>query len=226
MNRRTIPIVLFLVAVFAVSAVGAATSSAAMVLPLWSGAATEASGEGGSNSLKVAGGAAIVCTSFVIDEFIIETSRHLGPGALRFGGCKQGGEPCFSLGGAGEVILMTAIWHLVLRTVGGVDTHFLLWLVKLLHVECPMAVVRLFLITGDVSLIIARAGKSTTTFNFTGKTVNGEGKIQEYSEFENEAGTGIKTKLEVEQEGGKAKEAFAESLDNTLKFPSATSIED
>jgi hypothetical protein len=230
MNRRVTALTACLIAAFAVTAVIAATSSASMTLPKFSGTDTEFTGEANTGVLIVEGGAKINCEAAGGETGgTVESNRHLGTGTIKFSKCTEGikGEPCFSLGGVESTpnITVTGSWHLVLRTFGSTDFHYFLFLFGQIHIECPKAAVKLFLVSGDVDGLIAQAPGSTTRFNFTVKTVNAEGKVQEYSEFENEAGTGIKTSIEVSQEGGKAKKGFEESTLNTLIFPLATSIE-
>jgi hypothetical protein len=223
MNRRVTLLSAALTVALTASAIGAAISIAAMALPVFSGTATEGKGESGEGSIKIEGGATIKCASGTDAATFESGSRHLGFIDIHLILCAQGGEPCFSLGDSSGIILVTATWHLVLNA-RPVDFHYFTYLVRLLHIECPKAAIKLLLGEGDLAAIIAGLpeGKS---FNLTFKTVSGEGKAQEYSEFENEAGTGIKTKFEFQQEGGKAKNAFVEGLHNTLKFESTTSIE-
>jgi hypothetical protein len=227
MTRKVTVLATCLVAAFAISAVIAAVSSASMTLPVFSGTAAEATGSSAAGTLSVEGSAAIKCSSSGSDKLTFESgSRHLGPGSITFSGCKEGGEPCFSLGGSGETITTTGTWHLVLRTVSSVDSHLFLFLVSEIHIECPKGAIKLFLISGDVAGLVSQKTGSTTAFGLTVKTVSGEGKVQEYSEFENEAGTGVKTELGVKEEGGaKAKKGFEESAENVLTFTGTTSIE-
>jgi hypothetical protein len=229
MTRKVTVLATCIVAAFAISAVIAAISSASMVLPVFSGTATEASGTSGAGALSVEGGATIKCASSGGDTLVFESgSRHLGSGSIKFGTCTEAGEKCFSLGGteASEEIVTTGTWHLTLRTVSGTDSHLFLFLVSAIHIECPKAAVKLFLISGDVAGLISQKTGSTTAFGLTVATVGGSGKVQEYSEFENEAGTGVKTALAVGQEGSsKTKAGFEESKENVLTFTGTTAIE-
>jgi hypothetical protein len=227
MNRRVTVLVACLTAAIAASAAIAAISTAAMVLPVFSGTDTTFTGEANAGSLSVAGGAKVLCAKAgSTSTGTVEASRNLGTGTIIFEGCSEGGEKCASLGLAESTakIEVTGTWHLVLLT-KPTDVRYFLFLFNNVHFECPKATVKLFLATGDVDGLIAQAVGLPDVFNFTVKTVGGEGKVQEYSEFENNAGTGIKTKIEVSQEGGKAKEGFEESTLNTLIFPLVTSIE-
>jgi hypothetical protein len=228
MNHKVNVLVTCLAAAFATSAMIAATSTAAMVLPVFSGTDTTFKADGNAGTFSVAGGAKLACSKIgSTSTGTVEASRNLGTGTIIFEGCSEGGEKCASLGLAESTakIEVTGTWHLVLRTFGSTDNHYFLFLFNNVHFECPKATVKLFLLTGDVDGLIAQAVGVPDVFNFTVKTVNGAGTVQEYSEFENEAGTGIKTKIELSQEGGKAKEAFEESTLNTLIFELTTSIE-
>jgi hypothetical protein len=228
MSQKPTLLAACLITALTVTAAITATSSASMALPKFTGTDETFTLEGNAGSLTTEGGAKTSCTGFGAgSEGTVETNRHLGNGKIALKTCAEGGEPCFSLGGVESTpnINVTGSWHLVLRTFGSTDFRYFLFLFGQVHIECPKAAVKLFLISGNFAGLIAQAPGSTTTFNFTVKTVNGEDKVQEYSEFENEAGTGIKTKIEVSQEGGKAKKAFEESTLNTLIFPLATKIE-
>jgi hypothetical protein len=225
MKRKTTVILACLMAAFAVSAAGAAISSATMVLPVFSGEAEEATGSGSATTLHVEGGASIKCEKISSFKLTFEaSSRHLGSISAPFISCAEGGETCSGLGSSDGTIETTGTWHLVLRTVGGVDSHLMLFLIGKIHIECPKGAVKLFLVSGDVAGVISQKTGSSTEFVETMKTVNEEGKAQEFSEFENEAGTGVKTKLEIEQEGGKAKTATLVNI-NIFIFPRKTSIE-
>jgi hypothetical protein len=196
-----------------------------MVLPVFSGSDTKATGSSSSGSLRIEGGAKIECSSSAEDSLEVEANRHLGRGAINFAGCVQGGEKCRSLGGTLGTIATTGIWHLVLILIFGKDVRLFLFLLTTLHIECPTSAVKLLLVTGNVAGQIVQKAGSTTLFEISVGTVGGEGKAQNFSEYENEAGTGIKTTLEVQQEGGKAKKAFEESTGNDLDFELTTSIE-
>jgi hypothetical protein len=226
MTRRSKILVSFFVAAFVASAVAAAIASANMVLPVFSGTAAKVTGTSGEAALSVEGGAKLKCGSGGSTELGFESgSRHLGPFIdWMLTTCTQGGEPCFTLGDLSGVFLYTGTWHLVLRAIP-FDIYLFLFLFKLIHVECPNAPVKLFLVSGSSAGEILPKPGSTTRFEYTVQTVRREGKLQEFSEFENEAGTGVKTAIEVEEEGGKAKKALDESPENTLTFESATSIE-
>ena len=231
MNRKLTVLATCLIAALTTTAIIAAISSAAMTLPTFSGAEVEFKGEGNEGTLTVQGGASIVCASAGTGTTgAVESPRHLGRGTIAFNNCTEGekGEKCFSLGGteAANNITVTGTWHLTLRTRSSVDQHFFLVLFNNIHIECPKAPVKLFLINGDVQGLITQAPGSTTAFNFTVKSTVPKSSIQEYSEFENEAGTGIKTEIVVSQEGSaKTKSGFEESTLNTIKFAGTTSIE-
>jgi hypothetical protein len=210
-------------AAFAVTAAVAAISSAAMVLPVFSGTDKAATGSSSAVLLRIEGGATFKCSSSASNSLEVESNRHLGPGAINFAGCTQGGEQCRSLGGTLGTISATGTWHLVLN--GSTDIHLFLFLFTPVHIECPNATVKLLLVTGKVAGKIVQKAGTKELFEISIGTVGNEGKVQNFSEYENEAGTGIKTTLEVQQEGGKNKKAFEESANNELNFELTTSIE-
>jgi hypothetical protein len=225
MTRRVTVLVSCLVAAFAVSAVVAAISSATMVLPVFSGTATSGTGSSTTAKLTVKGGASVTCTASSDSLTFNSGSRDLGPGSLSFTTCSQGGEECHSLGGSGNSISVTGEWHLVLFVKGGVDGHYFLFLLPSfgVHLECPAAAVKLLLVTGDVLGSITQKSGSTTEFTVK---VSSTATAQEFSEFENEAGTAVKAKLETVQEGtGAAKESLENAEAGVLKFSTATAIE-
>jgi hypothetical protein len=226
MNRKVISLSMTLAAALASAAMSASPSLASMTLPVFSGSVSEAKDASGAGALHVEGGATIKCTSGGEGGVAFESgSRHLGSVTVASSGCTEGGEPCFSLGASGETISTTGTWHLALMTRSSTDSHLFLFLLKQIHIECPKAAVKLFLVSGDVAGLITEKSGSKTTFEISIATKNAEGKVQEYSEFENEAGTGVKTSLEVIQEGGKAKRGFQELTCSELIFSGETSIE-
>jgi hypothetical protein len=227
MTRKIRVLVACLSAAFAVTAVISSISSAAMTLPAFSGSDKAATGSSSSGLLRIEGGAALKCEKSAANSLEVESNRNLGPGAINFAGCTEGGEECRSLGGTLGTVATTGSWHLVLNgKTEATDIHLFLFLLTLLHIECPKGTVKLFLILGNIAGLIKQKAGSNLEFEISVGTVAGEGKVQNFSEYENDAGTGIKTTLEVIQEGtGKAKKAFEESSANVLKFELATSIE-
>jgi hypothetical protein len=228
MTRKIRVLVACLIAALAATAAISAIASAEMVLPVFSGTDTSATGSSGSGKLSIEGGASISCKESGSDKLTFETGkRNLGPGTIIFKSCTEGGTTeCHSLGLTGNTIETTGSWHLVLNGgTGATDIHLFLFLLNLLHIECPGGAIKLFLVLGDVAGKIVQKAGSTTQFELSVGTVNGEGKVQNFSEFENDAGAGIKTTLETSEEGGKAKKSFEESSSNTLTFELITSIE-
>ena len=226
MTRKIRVLVACLIAALAATAAISAIASAEMILPEFSGNDTSATGSSSSGVLTISGGASIRCASSGSDKLTFETGkRNLGPGTIIFSTCTQGGEECHSLGATGGTIETTGSWHLVLNGgTGATDIHLFLFLLNLLHIECPKGAIKLLLVLGDVAGKIETSGPEL--FALSVGTLNGAGKVQNFSEFENDAGTGIKTTLETIQEGtGKAKRTFlgVESFD--VHFELTTSIE-
>jgi hypothetical protein len=225
MTRRVTILASCLIAAFAVSDAIATLSSGAMVLPGFSGTDTSFTGSSGTAKLTIKGGASVTCTSTSQSLTFNNGNRHLGPAKLEFKGCTQGGENCRSLGlVAGNTITYTGEWHLVLFVRGGVDAHYYLFLTPSfgIHYECPNAAVRLLTRIGDIEGVIVQPLGSTTLFSVKESSTS---TAQEFSEFENEAGTALKAKLETSQEGGADKETFENIENDVLSFELATSIE-
>jgi hypothetical protein len=228
MTRKIRVLVACLIAALAATAAISAIASAEMVLPVFSGTDASATGSSGEGTLRIAGAASIKCTSSGSDKLTFETGkRNLGPGTIIFSGCTEGGEECRSLGGTLGTIETTGSWHLVLNGGSGAgDIHLFLFLLTLLHIECPKGVVKLFLVLGNVAGKIVQKAGTKELFELSVGTVNNEGKVQNFSEYENDAGTGIKTTLETIEEGtGKPKTSAEESFANDLNFELTTSIE-
>jgi hypothetical protein len=224
MTRTVTILALCLIAAIAAAAAIAATSSAAMVLPVFSGTSANPTGSSSITRLSIKGGVSVSCEA---DSYSLAftSSRHLGDATLTFTTCGQGGEECHNLGNTENVIQITGEWHLVLFVKGGVDGHYFLFLIPSfgVHIECPAAAVKLLVVTGSVLGSITQKTGSTTEFSVK---VSSTATAQEFSEFENEAGTAVKAKLETVQEGvGAAKESFANVEGGVLKFGSATAIE-
>jgi hypothetical protein len=215
-----------IVAIAAISLISA-VASAEMVLPVFSGTDTSFTGSSGALIFTIAGGASFRCTSSGSDKLTFEMGkRNLGPGTIICSGGTEGGEECRSLGGTLGTIEVTGSWHLVLNGGSGAgDIHLFLFLLTLLHIECPKSAVKLLLVLGNFAGKIVQNAGSTTLFTISVGTLNGAGAIQNFSEFENDAGTGIKTTLETIQEGGKAKKTVLEISSFDLNFELTTSIE-
>ena len=224
MTRKLTALVSCLAVVFVVSAIVSAMSSASMALPTFSGTQETAEGTSARLLIFIQGAQVYVCTAgtYTISG---QVNRNLGTIDLDDKSCTQGGEPCNSLGDASGVILITGTWHLVLRTFI-IDTHFFLILLNELHIECGKSAIKLILLTGNWQGSIAQKTGSKTAFGVTVRSVGGAGKVQEFSEFENDAGTGVKTAISASEEGSsKAKSAVEESEENVLTFPGETGIE-
>jgi hypothetical protein len=226
MNRKVTGFLLCLVAVFAVSAVVAALASATtMELPKFTGTATTFKGSSGAGSLEVEGGAKIACTADSATG-TVAASRNEGTGSITFTGCNEssasGAPSCRSLGGTLGTISSTGTWNLVLRTISGTDHHYFDFVLPSqgLHIECPLAAVELFIITGSALGSLTQAGAD----DFTIKVLSVSGK-QEISEYENNSGTLVKDSLSVTEEGGTKAKNGAESDEGLLEFASATTIE-
>jgi hypothetical protein len=226
MNRKVTGFLSCLVAAFAVSAVVAALASATtMELPKFTGSATTFTGLSGAGVLEVEGGANMACTAGSATG-TVAASRNEGTGSSTGTGCKQGsspnGNPCRSLGGTLGTISSTGTWNLVLRLLAGSDHHLFDFVLPTqgLHVECPLAAVELFTVTGSVLGSLTSAGTS----DFTIKVLSVSGK-QEISEYENNSGTLVKDTLSVTEEGGTKAKVAAATGAGLLEFSSATSIE-
>jgi hypothetical protein len=190
MNRKVVGLLACLAAALAVSAVVAALASATtMELPKFTGTQTTFTGTSGAGSLEVEGGAKIACTADSATG-TVATSRNEGTGSITFTGCKESsskeGNPCRSLGGTLGTITSTGTWNLVLRTISSTDHHYFLFNLPSqgLHIECPLAAVELFLVTGSALGSIAQKG--TASFELKVLAVSGK---QELSEYENNSGT-------------------------------------
>jgi hypothetical protein len=194
-----------------------------MTLPEFSGtAATEGKLAGGKGVVTIEGGASIKCES-ITGKFTFESgSRRSGPVTLDINECTEGGEQCRSLGDVLGVTLITGTWHLVLMTRASVDGHYVLVSLNELHIECPGGAIKLILVTGSILGSTAAEAGSETEF---GLTVKDNRKAQEFTEYENDAGTAVKASLAASQEGGKSKAAFEESEDNLLTFNGSTKID-
>jgi hypothetical protein len=225
MTRRMMALPTGLIALLAMFAVISSVASAAMELPVFSGNDAGATGSYGKLKFVTRGGAAVACKKGTSSMSFNGGSRGLGPISFTFEECSQALEPCRNLAGTAGTISMTGEWHLVLMIKAGNDSHYFLVLLPSfgLHIECPAAPVRLLLVLGSVLGPIVRMGNEM--FNLTVKDGVEEDGPQEFSEYENEAGTAVKAGLEDSQEGGADKEAFENITSGTLTFPLATAIE-
>jgi hypothetical protein len=207
------------------SVVLSAVASAAMTLPKFNGAAIIAGGVGDEAKLTVKGGAVLECKDSSGEYTVTEPSRNEGGFHLHFSECTQEGEECHSLGDEDGLILTTGEWHLVLMVKNAVDGHYFQWVLPTagLHIECPDAVVKLLLVKGSVLAKIEQKAGTNDEFVLT---LLSTATAQEFSEYENDAGTGVKVKLEATQENGLvAKPAFMNSDENDLIFLKPTAIE-
>jgi hypothetical protein len=226
MTRKVAILAACLITALTATAALAATSNAAMTLPTFSGTATEGKGDDGASKFSVKGGASLIDTSGSGSGTFNSGSRNLGPGSVTLLGLTQGGEPCHELGLAASstTVAFTGEWHLVLFVKGGVDDHYALFLLPSfgVHVECPAAAVKLLTVFGSILGLISQKTGSTRQFSVK---VLAPGGVQEFSEYENDAGTAVKTKLETSQENGARKESFENIEAGLVEFPTATSIE-
>jgi hypothetical protein len=221
MTRKAMTLAAF-VTVFAISVTISALASASMTLPSFSGtAATEGKISAGKTVLSLPG-EMFSCESASGATTFEGASRRSGPFSLDIIGCKQSGEECRSLGDALGTFLITGTWHLVLFVKSSLDGHYLLLSPRELHTECPHTFVKLVLFAGSVLGSTATHAGSTTEF---GLTIRAPGGGQEFTEYENEAGTAVTATLLSSPEGGKFKAAGLETEDMLLKFNGATGIE-
>jgi hypothetical protein len=227
MTRKVAILAACLITALTATAALAAITNAAMTLPTFSGTATSGTGDSGAGKFSIKGGASLTGTSGSGSFTFNSGSRNLGPGTATSLGVLQAAEfPCHELGlvATSTTITATGEWHLVLFVKGGVDDHYALFLLPSfgLHIECPGAPVKLFTVFGSVLGLISQKTGSTTQFSVK---VLAPGGVQEFSEYENDAGTAVKAKLETSQENGALK-ASTENVEAGLsEFPSATSIE-
>jgi hypothetical protein len=228
MTRKVAILAACLITALTATAALAATTNAAMTLPTFNGTATSATGDGGAGQFSVKGGASLKGTSTSGSFTFNSGSRNLGPGSLTFEGVTQGGESCHELGleVTSLTVKFTGEWHLVLFVKGGVDDHYFLFLLPSfgVHVECPNAAVKLLTVFGSVLGLISQKTGSTTQFSLK-VLAPGTPPVQEFSEYENDAGTAVKAKLETSQENGARKESTENVVESLIEFPTATAIE-
>jgi hypothetical protein len=226
MTRKVAILAACLITALTATAALAATTNAAMTLPTFNGTATKGTGDGTNGKFAVKGGASLVSTSTSGSFTFNSGSRNLGPGTLTFLKVLQGGEPCHDLNLVAELetVLFTGEWHLVLFVKGGVDDHYFLFLLPSfgVHIECPNAAVKLLTVFGSVLGLISQKTGSTTQFSLK---VLAPGSVQEFSEYENDAGTAVKAKLETSQENGALKPSTENVEGGLIEFESATAIE-
>ena len=199
------------------------SAAAPMQLPGFLGALSAGVSTSLAGKLSVSGGASISCKSDT-DQFLFggnNTVTNLGYFTIDFKGCTQGGEECFTLGDTGGVTLVAGEWHLVLELLPTKHVWLILFLLNLpttgVHVECPHSTVHETLITGDVlgETMPQENGTSTVLYEVL---VHATSTAQEYTSYENNAGTLLATSLRVAQEGGATKAGWEEAGEDTLRF--------
>jgi hypothetical protein len=225
MSRRVSVLTWCVVIVAAISALVSVGAFAAMVLPVFSGTTTRFIGEGNVALFTLEGGRRHECTRSSDDFSFATGSRNGGPGLIDLEECEFEDELCRSLGASLGSIEATGEWHLVLLTKSSVDSHYFLFALSPtgLHVECPGTALGLQLLEGGILGSINQKSGSTSEFSLGIK--DHEGRSQEFTEYENNAGTSVKVSLTVAFGGGKPHSIFLESESNTLRFGSNTSIE-
>jgi hypothetical protein len=229
MNRKVTVQVLCATAAVAFSAVVATLASATtMTLPTFNvGNGTAFTGKSGKVELTVQGTGSVKCMSSTSANEITANKRE-GTSTLTFKECTEAGmgQECRSLGDALATILATAQWHLVLRTISGVDDHLFLYVLPAagLHIECPKGAIELFLAFGEVLGLIKQEAGSTK--NFTLKINVPAANLQEYSEYENDSGALVKVSLKVGIEGNpNLKPSVLNVESSVLEFVPVTTIE-
>ena len=207
-------------AVLVVAAVAVAAASATMTLPEFT-KAEGFTGTGGATLLEIAGQPEFKCTSDTSKGGPESgTSKKLGTFQVRFLGCTtfSGLVNCNSLGNAAKEIVTSGSYHLVLNSRG---THrwFILFLPAHQHLECSTT---LILILGTLLGQITPTSTSTKRFKIG---VNVKTKKQEFTEYENEGETIVRTTLKgVVNETGSEQEATELSENNVIEFPNANEI--
>ena len=92
------------------------------------------------------------------------------------------------------------------------------------HLECPKAIIKLFLLLGSLlALIEPGAGKAAKEFKLILKASKG---VQVEKTYENNKGESVTDIVEVSQEGGKQKKSGVEVEGTVVKFPKENEIKD
>jgi hypothetical protein len=216
--------IIALMALLVVGALAASVASAAMTLPEFKNAENSTSAAG-TSTVSVEGGASRACTGTSGTQNFKTGSKNLGTYTLTFTGCTEGGESCLSLGGTAGRIVVSGEWHLVLEEKNGIHLWLFLFLLPAtdVHVECPKAPIKLWLLLGVLlGLLEPGAGTATKEYKLIITTSNG---AQAESSYENNEGKLLTTQiLLMSQENGKEKKAGLSTTGATLKFPVTNEI--
>ncbi len=185
-----------LMAVFALSAVVAATASAEVVILPKLAAEETYKGESGKGTLEMLKGIAVVVCQKDKSEGTFEATKPLGLFHIDFEGCKASIAACTGLGEAKEVILSLGIAHLVFDTLGKVLSEAgigVLFLLEPVHFECAG---KLMMVEGQVLCLIKPVNKLTKHFEIVCEKGKESGDPGETT-YWNEAGTEVKMGLEL-----------------------------
>jgi len=150
----------------------------------------------------------------------MEANKHLGTYAITFSGCTAlaGIVKCQSLGDAAGTILTDGSWHLVLETLGGVDKHLILFLLKHLHIECATVLV---LVLGTLLGELKPLGVKTKNFEIKIEAPNSK---QEFTSYENEGGTLVAAGLRVATNEGTEEAGIEISKENKMEGTAETEV--
>jgi opacity protein-like surface antigen len=217
MKRFTI-LGLAVLAVLAVSAMASA-SAWAVALPEFE-TLTNLTATSGAGKLNLTG-AGIKSTS--AKTTVTATSKTEGTFDIMFEKATLGGEECHSLGDVAELILVLGKLRLV-RNVGG-GKALVLFIPNETHIECKFAATLVLIKAGSLTQGIL--GELTPVLTlataYTLKVVV-TGGIQEFTKYEEDAGTAATVKFEGSINGGAFKAATLEQAANSVTALTATKI--
>ena len=209
---------LVLMTALVLGALTVAVASATMSLPEFNngGGFTGTSGRG---VFVIAGQPEITCSSDATQGGTEAGSKRLGTFHIHYLGCTtfSGVINCNSLGDGAKEILVLGSWHLVLNSRG---THrwFMLFLWAHQHWECATT---LFVVLGTLLGQIEPTGVKTKRFMILLHVVNGN---QEFTEYENEGETIVRTDLKGGVNEGPEERATLELTGWLIEFANANEI--
>ena len=218
-------LILACLAVFMLGAVASAVASAAeKELPRFT-VPTAGTGESKKGELAVEG-SSIKCEK-ATNSF--GAGEKLGTFTIRFLECKGPATvgKCWSLGDPKGEILVGGEWHLV-QGEKIENKRPLIWLLfasadnsEAIHLECEKVLI-LTLIWGNLLLTITPAEKETEKFSLVVEREKEEQKLRAY--FNNEGKEVTAEGLKASVDGGTARSAGEQSLENSLTTTSKTEI--
>lgn len=217
--RRLALLLTALVTLLALAA-GDATASWAVELPQFT-VETGFTGSTAATTIETAKGTTVTCKSATVEG--TATTKRSGTFHLAEKECKSSGVACTGTGDSSGVILATGEWHLADDSADVIGERLGVTFVLLSPEEFGFTCAALVKVKtkGKVLAAISPADVETTAYELQLNETKGK---EEFTQYENEAGEAVTTKLEASINGGAFEEAGIHATEAKLTTAKATKL--